>query len=173
MTPDFSCERCQDSLPWYIANLLPPDERAALERHLASCARCLAALDEWRDVASALHSADERIPLDTASLSTWAQISRRLAEPIVLPGTTNDNRTTVGLHVRRARTPTATMPACEPPVARPRTSVSALASLVVAVALIALSAGIFSLLTTRGGSGGSHITRTPAAACTLSHATAK
>lgn len=93
MMPDFSCERCQDSLPWYAANSLSNDERAAMERHLATCGRCRAALEEWREVAAALNRADEHIPLDTASVATWASISSQLEKQTQLPYNASERTT--------------------------------------------------------------------------------
>src|SRR5947209_793811 len=142
MTPDFSCERCQDSLPWYIANSLSNDERAAMERHLASCGRCRVALEEWREVAAALLRADERIPLDAASLTTWANISSQLREQIELPHKANE-RTTMGQ--QDTRVPPAAMPNGEPPAARPRRRIPTFVSLVAAAAVIALSIGVFNV----------------------------
>jgi Putative zinc-finger len=169
MTPDFSCERCQDSLPWYITNSLSNDERAAMERHLASCGRCRAALEEWRDVDAALHRADERIPLDTASLTTWANISSQLREQIELPHKANE-RTTMGQ--QDTNIPPPSMLPGEPPAARPHRRVPALVSLVAAVALIALSIGVFSLFSMRGSGHGSRVTATPRSVCAPSQATA-
>ncbi|MGZ3599889.1 MAG: anti-sigma factor family protein [Ktedonobacterales bacterium] len=172
MTPDFSCERCQDSLPWYIANSLSNDERAAMERHLASCGRCHDALEEWRDVAAALHRADERIPLDTASLTTWANISSQLREQIELPYKANE-RTTMGQ--QDTHIPPANMPAGEPAAARPHRRVPAFVSLVAAAALIALSIGVFSLFAGRGGHSsapGGKTTATTHPSCAPSQATA-
>src|SRR6476619_4361947 len=90
MTPDLSCAQCQDSLPWYLANSRAHSERAAVERHLASCERCGAALAEWRELTGAIRRADERIPLDTASITTWENISHRLGEQTAQPYTVNE-----------------------------------------------------------------------------------
>ncbi len=42
---------CLDQLPFYVADQLAPAERAALDEHLAACAACRAALDDWHTVA--------------------------------------------------------------------------------------------------------------------------
>ncbi|HEX8033294.1 MAG TPA: zf-HC2 domain-containing protein [Ktedonobacterales bacterium] len=172
MTPDFSCERCQDSLPWYIANSLSNDEQAAMERHLASCRRCRDALEEWREVAAALHRAAESIPLDTASLTTWANISSHLREQIQIPYKANE-RITMGK--QDTNTSSASMPAGAPPTTRPHRRIPAFISLVAAAAVIALSIGIFSLFAGRGGHssapGGTN-TATTHPSCAPSQATA-
>src|SRR6476620_11843127 len=108
MAPDFSsdlsCERCQDSLPWYVADALSDDERAAMERHLASCARCQSALEEWREMALALHRAGEGIA--APSFTTWARISRQLREQPAHTAQSN-GRTNMRLQDRSMRnTPT-------------------------------------------------------------------
>ena len=38
----------QDMLPHYVNNTLSDEDRLALERHLAQCADCRSALEEWR-----------------------------------------------------------------------------------------------------------------------------
>jgi hypothetical protein len=170
MAPDFSsdlsCEQCQDSLPWYVADALSDDERAAMERHLASCARCQSALEEWREVALALHRAGEGIA--APSFTTWARISRQLREQPAHTAQSN-GRTTMRLQDRSMRnTPT---PNDMPPVASPNGRRSSIVGLVAVVALIALSAGIFSYFATHGGSRRSTIAATPHPACAPSQAT--
>jgi len=44
MTPDAPCDRVEE----YLDDVLPADERAAMERHLASCEACRAAVEEYR-----------------------------------------------------------------------------------------------------------------------------
>src|SRR5258708_5707248 len=80
MMPDFSCGRCQHALPWYVAKSLSNDEQAAMERHLASCGHCRAALEDWREVAAALHRADQRSSLRIPSAAMWENISSQLGE---------------------------------------------------------------------------------------------
>lgn len=169
MTPDLSCAQCQDSLPWYLANSLSHSERAAMERHLASCERCGAALAEWREITGAIRRADERIPLDTASVTTWENISHQLGEQTAQPYTVNE-RTTMRLHDRHiSDTPT---PDSETPTIRPRGRVHAFVGLVAVVALIALSAGIFSHFATRGSSQPGQGPATTQSSCAPSQATA-
>lgn len=169
MTPDLSCERYQESLPWYIANSLSDDERAVMERHLASCERCRAALEEWREMATALRRADERIPLDTASLTSWAQISRRLGEQAEQAYKANE-RTTMRLQDRGI--PDTRAPVDASPVTRPRGRRHAFVDLIAVVALIALSVGVFSLVSARGGAHRSKGATTTHPACAPSQATA-
>ncbi|HEU0027461.1 MAG TPA: zf-HC2 domain-containing protein [Ktedonobacterales bacterium] len=154
MTPDLSCERHQDSLPWYVTNSLSDGERAEMERHLASCERCRAALDEWRDVAAAMRRADENIPPDTASLTTWARIAHQLgaqAEPAYKSSKVNE-RNIMGLKdriVRLVPNTRATTEAAEG--ARPRGPLRRAMDVVAVVAVIALSVGVFGFLAGRGG----------------------
>lgn len=169
MTPDISCETCQDTLPWYVANSLSSGERSAMERHLASCERCLAALEEWRQVATAMRRADERIPLDTASVATWAHISHRLVEQTEFAYKVNE-RATMGLQDKSV--PSASAPTGVFPAARLRTRVHSFISLAAAVAIIVLSAGVFALFSTRGSGHGSGLTATFHPTCAPSQATA-
>ncbi len=165
MTPDLSCERCQDTLPWYVANALSNGDRAAMERHLASCGRCRAALEEWREVAATIRRADESIPPDTASLTTWAHISHQLGEQAE-PAYKDKERTIMRLKDRSI--PDTRTSADASPVARPRRRGHAFVELVAVAALIALSAGVFGLLAARGNSS----TATSHSACAPSQATA-
>lgn len=169
MTPDLSCEQCQDSLPWYHANSLSHSERVAVERHLASCERCGVALAEWREITRAIRRADERIPLDTASVTTWENISHQLGEQTAQPYTVNEG-TTMRLHDRNiSDTPT---PDSEAPTIRSHGRVHAFVGLVAVVALIALSAGIFSHFATRGSPQPGQGPATPQSRCAPSQATA-
>ncbi len=169
MTPDFSCKRCQDCLPWYVADTLANDERAAMERHLATCTRCRDALEAWREVGAALHRADDHIPLDTASVATWAHITHRL-EAHTARTYKVDERTPMSL--QDTNTPNTSTPASVSPAARPHTRIHSLISLIAAVALIAFSASIFSHFAARGNVHGSKVTVPPHAACAPSQATA-
>jgi hypothetical protein len=166
MTLEYSCEQCQDSLPWYVAYSLPKDERAAMERHLASCERCFGALAECREVATALRRADDTIP--AASSATWARISCRVREQMGRTDSINE-RSTGRLHERSVtstRTPTDLLST----TALRRGH--AIVGLVAVVALIALSVGVFSNFATRGASRRSTIAATPQPACAPSQATA-
>ncbi|NDJ78343.1 MAG: LysM peptidoglycan-binding domain-containing protein [Chloroflexi bacterium] len=49
-------ERWQNQLLLYVAGTLSPDERIALEQHLATCPACRVALHEWRLIADAVHT---------------------------------------------------------------------------------------------------------------------
>lgn len=179
MMPDVSCEQCQDTLPWYVADVLSHNKRAAVTRHLATCARCRVALDEWRAVDMAVRRGDERIPLDTASSgATWVAITRRLEKHTPRSNTANE-RTTMRLHDHGTpNTPNTRTPADESPARAPATRVHrrvhAVVSLVAVAALIALSVGIFTLLAERSGShlGNRAATATPQPACAPAHATA-
>ncbi len=46
----------QELIPLYITRQLLPDQHYALENHLATCAECRRALDEWRQIASVVQS---------------------------------------------------------------------------------------------------------------------
>jgi anti-sigma factor RsiW len=49
-------EHAQDQLPFYVAGTLPAAERTPIEQHLAECATCRAAAQEWRAVALGVRS---------------------------------------------------------------------------------------------------------------------
>lgn len=151
MTPELSCERCQDSLPWYVANSLSDGERAEVERHLASCGRCRVALEEWRGVATALRRVDESIPPDTASLTTWARISHQVGEQVTTANKANE-RTIMRLRNRSSSDTRVSNEAF--PDARSRRRGHRIAELVAVVALIALSVGVFTYLAAHGSSRG-------------------
>src|SRR5260221_2801165 len=85
MTPDFSCEHCQDALPWYVAGSLADLEQRKIECHLASCPACRLALAEWREVAGASERDDARIPRDTEAVTTWGGIRDHLRQHDVSP----------------------------------------------------------------------------------------
>ncbi len=169
MTPDMSCEGYQELAPWYVADSLSSDERAEMERHLAICGRCRAALEEWRAVASAVRRADERIPSDTASLTTWANISSLLDEQADLIYKANE-RTTMPLQERRdpATDTSVDLPSGDSPRRRRHAIVEAVA----VAALIAISIGVFGLFAAhRGASHNNGVTATHHAACAPSQAT--
>jgi hypothetical protein len=169
MTPDFSsdlsCERCQDSLPWYVANSLADDERTAVERHLTSCARCRSALEECRELALALRRASEGIP--RVSTTTWAHISRQLGEQ---PASTVKSSEWIAMRLQDRNSSNTRTTVEAPPAALPRGRGHAIGGLVAVVALIALSAGVFSYFATHGGSRTSTVA-TPPPACAPSQAT--
>jgi len=72
-----------DELPLYVAGHVSPEERAAIDRHLAACAACRRECDLWRTLPDALASLDS---LDSASSSesvlaadeTWSELAPRL-----------------------------------------------------------------------------------------------
>lgn len=72
----------QDLIAFYIAGTLPPADAAALEQHLAHCAACRTALEEWRLIAGVVHTEAE----------TWAR-----AVPLLSPA----------IHVQAAALPKA------------------------------------------------------------------
>src|SRR5262245_31418417 len=57
-----SCDEVRDQLPAYALGALDPDERLAVERHLATCAGCRAALESFEGVATAMASAAPPVP---------------------------------------------------------------------------------------------------------------
>jgi Putative zinc-finger len=63
-----------DRLSEYVDDELEPAERTALERHLASCAACAAALDELREVVARAAALPARPP----AADLWAGIESRL-----------------------------------------------------------------------------------------------
>lgn len=62
-------------LPWYAAGTLPPDERIALERHLATCERCQRELDHQRRLVPAVRAIR---PDTVVAHASWAQIEGRI-----------------------------------------------------------------------------------------------
>ncbi len=149
MTPDFSCERCQDALPWYVAGSLSDMEQREIEQHLAACPACRMALAEWRKVAAATSRAEERIPADTGAATTWAGIHGQLHQhniPAALQAERNAMRLSDGPAL-----PALTGAKPKPnrrhrPAGRGRP----FAAIAAAVALVALSTGIFALLSSHG-----------------------
>ncbi len=169
MTPEMSCERCQELAPWYVAHALSNDEHAEMERHLATCGRCRAALDEWAAVASAMRRADERIPPDTASLTTWANISRQLDEQPDRAYRVNER---TAMRLKNRRVPESDARVDLPSGDRPRRRRHAIVEAVAVAALIAISIGVFGLFAANRGISHNHgVTATRHATCASSQAT--
>jgi anti-sigma factor RsiW len=62
MTPrDIACVELVELLTDYLEGALPPDEVAAVEAHLETCAKCSTYLDQMRATIRALGS----VPVDT------------------------------------------------------------------------------------------------------------
>ncbi len=172
MTPDFSCERCQDALPWYVAGSLADLEQSEIERHLASCPACRLALAEWREVSGASARDDARIPRDTEAMTTWVGIRDHLRRHDVSLVALDERHP-----MRLSERPTPpTHIGSEPkldrrrrPAARGRPFVAIAAT----VALVAISAVVFTLLSSGVRSGVAVTpTRTAKPACLPSKATA-
>jgi hypothetical protein len=64
-------------LPWYVNATLDAADRAYVEEHLASCARCRASYDLERRLAGILKTS--RDTLEYAPQSGWTQLAPRLA----------------------------------------------------------------------------------------------
>ena len=67
-------DRWTKQLSDYLDNELPPEERAGVETHLASCAGCAATLDELREVVACAGSLTPRPP----AVDLWPGIAPRL-----------------------------------------------------------------------------------------------
>jgi Putative zinc-finger len=80
MTPELTCSECRQRLPWYVAGPLSPDERSALNHHLAHCTACQREAGLWSGVAAALDGADRLIPPDTHAVGRWLALRSRLSE---------------------------------------------------------------------------------------------
>ncbi len=80
-----TCEQCETLLPLYAATgsigqsaPISPDVQQAIERHVASCARCQVSLDEWRLVAQVTRAAANTLPADTGTVQGWNALRSRL-----------------------------------------------------------------------------------------------
>jgi|GEM_PF-1890238 hypothetical protein len=78
MTPDVTCSWCREHLPWYANGQLAPEERARIDRHLATCVACQQEFALWRAITGTLEDADRALPVDTAAEATWAALRTRL-----------------------------------------------------------------------------------------------
>ncbi len=63
-----TCRNIEELLPAYLDDDLPPAGRAAIERHLASCAACRLALDEFARLEGSLVSLRDTVPPPRAAL---------------------------------------------------------------------------------------------------------
>jgi putative zinc finger protein len=71
----------RELLPSYAANQLNPGERAAVERHIATCAECRAEVGEWLTLGDWLAQDDAAIPPDTGAARGLAAIHAHLRQP--------------------------------------------------------------------------------------------
>ena len=76
-TPNFP-RHCGDALPLYVAGHVSPEERAAIDQHLAECAECRRERDMWRILPDALASLDSAPLSDLAIDETWSKLAPRL-----------------------------------------------------------------------------------------------
>ncbi len=72
-------EQWSDLIPYYVNRTLPDGERAAFERHLANCADCRRAVDDWNLVAGTVYQEVDHWAQQTPALS--AQVRARLGPP--------------------------------------------------------------------------------------------
>lgn len=78
MTPEMTCSACRELLPWQTAGQLTPIERAAVERHVASCPDCQREASLWSAVAQALADDERAIPPDDDANVAWQALRDRL-----------------------------------------------------------------------------------------------
>jgi Putative zinc-finger len=179
---EMTCEQWRDLLPWYAADHLSDGQRAATERHLASCGACQRELAQWRAIRAALHTEDMRVPVDATADEGWAAVRVHLPShsakalhglhawfakgsvrmdhdhPTVLDGpTSQDARPTPG--------PAASAPA---PIPQRRHALPAVAATLL---VVALGGALFAMLGSQRDNqpGSEHFhtaTATPATACT-------
>lgn len=67
-----------DALPLYVAGHVSPEERAAIDRHLAECAACRRECDLWRALPEALASLDSAPPSELETDEMWSELAPRL-----------------------------------------------------------------------------------------------
>lgn len=109
--PEMTCAACRELLPWQTAGRLPPDERAAVERHLTGCAECQREASQWRDIARALAGDERAIPPDGGADAGWQALRDRLEPhaPMVVaqkrPSTPLADAAAPTLAASNARTP--------------------------------------------------------------------
>ena len=72
-----TCRNIEELLPSYLDNDLPPDDRAAVERHLASCAACRLMLHEFVRLEGSLVSLRGAVPSPQAALVRFDERRRR------------------------------------------------------------------------------------------------
>lgn len=90
-------DRWTDRLSEYLDDDLPGAERAGLERHLATCARCTRILEELRAVTA--RAVD--LPAHEPSDDLWPGIEARIAAAAGDPDAPGRRRTAVGTRVLR------------------------------------------------------------------------
>lgn len=78
MSNEHACAACRERLPWYVAGSLAAEERAAVERHLFTCARCQRERDACRAISALVQRADQMIPPDTHLISGWEALAAQL-----------------------------------------------------------------------------------------------
>lgn len=76
-TPNFS-RHYGDELPLFVAGHVSPEERAAIDRHLAECAACRRECELWRALPDALASLASAPSTDLATDETWSKLAPRL-----------------------------------------------------------------------------------------------
>jgi hypothetical protein len=67
-----------DMLPLYVAGHVSPEERAAIDWHLAECVVCRRECDLWRTLPDAFASLDAAPSSDLATDETWSALAPRL-----------------------------------------------------------------------------------------------
>jgi tetratricopeptide (TPR) repeat protein len=77
MDADLNPDAYADRLSEYLDEELDAAERAAIERHLETCAACRTTLDELRDVVTRASTLDDSAPAH----DLWTGVSSRLAPP--------------------------------------------------------------------------------------------
>jgi hypothetical protein len=61
---ELSCRQCRDALVELTAGTLSPADRLAVERHLVSCAECQRERDAWLALGDAIRERGQRLPTD-------------------------------------------------------------------------------------------------------------
>lgn len=155
MTPDLTCAACRERLPWRAADLLAPDDRAAVERHLATCADCQREATLWSGVATALADEERRIPPDARADDAWLALRDRLPRRSPLAVAQRADRRKGSLVDLNADPTTPPSAPSAPsiggrPPQRPARSALALPAAVLLVALIVALFGLFGAQLRRG-----------------------
>jgi hypothetical protein len=135
--PDAACAVVDERLMDYLEGELPAAGRAAVDAHLAACARCRAVVADLR----AITADAAALPAPRLERDLWAGIAERIEAPVV-PFPARDGAPPLQVHpttVRRAGPSAGAAPAF------PRRWLAA-----AAVALMAATSGVTYLLT-RGG----------------------
>jgi anti-sigma factor RsiW len=69
-TDEIACRELVELVTPYLEDALPPDERTAIERHLAACAGCRTYLEQMRQTIRALG----HIPRELVTDATRAEV---------------------------------------------------------------------------------------------------